>query len=109
MTRAELERRRLKAAEDLKYLTQAEIARRYKVSRTTASRWDAKRRNGESLKRTYTQGRPYRVPKDALIALIRSREWVLHDLAREIERRFRAGYCEDHVYRLWARYRTPAP
>ena len=40
LSRDEMERRRLEAAEDLqKGITQARVARKFGVSRTTASRW----------------------------------------------------------------------
>jgi transposase len=62
MTRLELEARRMEAIPDLDSNTmQAEIARRFGVSRTTVSRWKRARGRGSALKRLPPPGRPPRL------------------------------------------------
>src|SRR3984957_9117494 len=64
LTRDEMESRRLLAAQDLHDgLTQSQIANKFGVSRTTASRWNrALHRKGvESLRKRRATGRPSRL------------------------------------------------
>ena len=64
LNRDEMERRRLEAAEDLlKGLTQARVARKFGVSRTTASRWyrTLEGQGLERLRKRKAPGRPSRM------------------------------------------------
>jgi transposase len=69
LTRDEMESRRLMAAQDLQTgVSQSKVARKYGVSRTTASRWNrALSGNGvESLRKRRAPGRPSRLSKAQL-------------------------------------------
>jgi len=72
LTRDEMESRRLLAAQDLQTgLTQSDVARKFGVSRTTASRWH-RALNGtgvESLRKRRAPGRPSRLNQDQLRAI----------------------------------------
>ena len=64
LTRDEMESRRLLAAQDLQTgLTQSQVARKFGVSRTTASRWNRSLsgRGIESLRKRRAPGRPSRL------------------------------------------------
>src|SRR5579862_1428184 len=64
LNRDEMERRRLEAAEDLlKGVTQARVARKFGVSRTTASRWfrTLEGQGMERLRKRKAPGRPSRL------------------------------------------------
>src|ERR1700722_13102325 len=64
LTRDEMESRRLLAAQDLQNgLTQSQIAHKFGVSRTTASRWHRAmhRRGVDSLRKRRATGRPSRL------------------------------------------------
>src|SRR5581483_1412898 len=69
LTRDEMESRRLLAAQDLQTgLTQSQVARKFGVSRTTASRWH-RALNGkgvEALRKRRAPGRPSRLSADQL-------------------------------------------
>src|ERR1051325_11069427 len=69
LTRDEMESRRLLAAQDLQTgLSQSLVARKFGVSRTTASRWH-RALNGkgvESLRKRRAPGRPSRLSADQL-------------------------------------------
>src|SRR5205809_6924190 len=69
LTRDEMESRRLLAAQDLQTgLSQSQVARKFGVSRTTASRWH-RALNGtgvESLRKRRAPGRPSRLTADQL-------------------------------------------
>ena len=69
LTRDEMESRRLAAAEDLQNgLTQSQVARKFGVSRTTASRW-VRALNGrgvEALRKRRAPGRPSRLNSEQL-------------------------------------------
>src|SRR5262245_10979189 len=72
LTRDEMESRRLLAAQDLQTgLSQSQVARKFGVSRTTASRWNRSLSgNGvDSLKKRRAPGRPSRLTVDQLTAL----------------------------------------
>ena len=67
LTRDEMESRRLLAAQDLQNgLSQSQIARKFGVSRTTASRWHRAlhRRGVESLRKRRATGRPSRLNRE---------------------------------------------
>src|SRR5207237_8826318 len=64
LTRDEMESRRLMAAQDLQRgLSQSQVARKFGVSRTTASRWHRtlSGRGVESLRKRRAPGRPCRL------------------------------------------------
>src|SRR5579864_1159294 len=72
LNRDEMERRRLEAAQDLlNGITQSQVARKFGVSRTTASRWQrALKGSGvESLRKRRAPGRPSRLTRDQLNGL----------------------------------------
>ena len=69
LSRDEMESRRLLAAQDLQTgLSQSQIARKFGVSRTTASRWNRtlSGKGVESLRKRRAPGRPSRVSADQL-------------------------------------------
>src|SRR6478672_3694043 len=69
LTRDEMESRRLLAADDLQRgLSQSQVARKFGVSRTTASRWHrALTGNGvEALRKRRAPGRPSRLSSEQL-------------------------------------------
>jgi transposase len=72
LNRDEMEKRRLEAVQDLLTgLTQSSVARKFGVSRTTASRWNrALRQKGvESLKKRRATGRPSRLTKEQFLMI----------------------------------------
>ena len=118
LNRDEMERRRLEAAEELqKGMTQARVARKFGVSRTTASRW-CRTLEGQGLDRLRKRkapGRPSRlsasqmeVVREIFSAGPRSLgmevdRWTTARLAHAIEMRFGIRYDPDHVGRLMHR------
>ncbi len=94
--------------------TQSAVARRFGVSRTTASRWDhALRRRGlESLKKRKATGRPSRLTPAQMAALpalmaqgasafgYADGRWTTARLSRAIMLSFGVRYDPDHVGRL---------
>src|SRR5690349_21074194 len=118
LTRDEMERRRLAAAQDLLTGTsQARVARKFGVSRTTASRWQ-RALSGEGLdclRKRRATGRPARLTPaqhEEVVQLYRSgpREfgfdadrWTTARLAEAIHLRFGVRYDPDHVGRLMHR------
>jgi transposase len=115
LSREEMERRRLSAAQHLlNGYSQSRVARMYGVSRTTASRWhNALLHKGvDSLKKRRATGRPSRLTADQLADLSRifaegpqahgmvSERWTTGRLAVVIEAQFGVHYDEDHVGRL---------
>src|SRR6266699_956774 len=69
LTRDEMESRRLLAAEDLQTgLTQSQVARKFGVSRTTASRWNRSLSGAgvEALRKRRAPGRPSRLTAEQL-------------------------------------------
>ncbi len=115
LNRDEMEKRRLEAVEDLQRgLTQSSIARKFGVSRTTASRWNRalRQKGAESLRKRRATGRPSRLTGEQLeaIPLIFSQgaviqgfpdnRWTTARLASVIETRFGVHYDHDHVGRL---------
>lgn len=127
LTRDEMESRRLLAAQDLQRgLSQSQVARKYGVSRTTASRWHRalNGRGVEALRKRRAPGRPSRLnpeqlrgvaeiyqagPRDAGFA---SDRWTTARFAEAIFVRFAVRYDPDHVgrimHRLGLRQRTRA-
>lgn len=115
LTRDEMESRRLMAAQDLQMgLSQSQVARKFGVSRTTASRWNrALRGKGvESLRKRRAPGRPSRLTADQLQGLrevyqagpraagFDSDRWTTLRFAEAIRARFGVRYDPDHVGRI---------
>jgi putative transposase len=118
LSREEMERRRLSAAQHLlNGYSQSRVARMYGVSRTTASRWhNALVKKGvDSLKKRRATGRPSRLTAEQLQQLVdiftagppasglHAARWTTGRLALVIEARFGVRYDEDHVGRLMHR------
>jgi putative transposase len=119
LNREDMETRRLAAASDLlNGLKQSLIARRYGVSRTTASRW--KRSivvtGVDSLRKRRATGRPSRLTSDQIDTIRRmylegaqahgfaGDRWTTGKLAKAIERQFGIRYDQDHVGRLMHKF-----
>jgi transposase len=115
LNRDDMETRRLAAAEELlSGTTQSEVARRYGVSRTTASRWHRSivRKGFDGLRRRRATGRPSRLNSGQMEAIRQiyfegaavhgyaTDRWTTGRLAQTIERRFGIRYDPDHVGRL---------
>lgn len=126
LSRDEMERRRLEAAGELLNGTpQSHVARKYGVSRTTASRWArALSVSGvEALRKRRAPGRPTRLTSEQMAALAGlfaegamafgypDHRWTTGRLAKAIELRFGVRYDPDHVGRLMHKcgLRKPAP
>jgi len=118
LTRDEMESRRLMAAQDLQSgLSQSQVARKFGVSRTTASRWHrALDGNGvEALRKRRAPGRPSRLSGDQLhgvadiyqagprAAGFDSDRWTTVRFADAIHARFNVRYDPDHVGRIMHR------
>lgn len=118
LTRDEMESRRLEAAQDLqKGLSQSQVARKFGVSRTTASRWcRALNGNGiEGLRKRRAPGRPSRLKPDQLRVVAEiyhagaraagfdSDTWTTLRFAGAIFARFAVRYDPDHVGRIMQR------
>jgi transposase len=110
-----METRRLAAARELlDGVSQSTVARRYGVSRTTASRWQQSivNRGMDGLRKRRASGRPSRLKPEQLelsrqmyragassYGFSRDR-WTTGKLAEAIERQFGIRYDRDHVGRL---------
>jgi putative transposase len=118
LSRDEMERRRLEAAEDLlRGITQAWVARKFGVSRTTASRWyrTLDGQGVERLRKRKAPGRPCRLSSSQLAEVremfavgprafgFDTDRWTTARLAMAIEARFAIRYDPDHVGRLMHR------
>jgi len=119
LNRDDMETRRLAAASDLLNGTkQSQIARRYGVSRTTASRWQRSilSKGLESLRKRRATGRPSRLTDDQVEAIramyfegalaygFSSDRWTTGRFAEAIDRRFGIRYDQDHVGRLMHKF-----
>ena len=119
LTREDMETRRLAAAKELLTgVTQSQVARRYGVSRTTASRWHRSivRKGLEGLRLRRATGRPSRLTADQVDAIRKmyfegaaaygfsNDRWTTGRLAVAIERRFGVRYDQDHVGRLMHKF-----
>ena len=119
LNRDDMETRRLAAASDLLNGTkQSQIARRYGVSRTTASRWQRSilSKGLESLRKRRATGRPSRLTDEqvetiramyfegALAYGFTSDRWTTGRFAEAIDRRFGIRYDQDHVGRLMHKF-----
>ena len=115
LNRDEMERRRLEAVQDLlRGLTQSSVARKFGVSRTTASRWNRalQLKGVESLRKRRATGRPSRLSREQLLLIpdifaqgaivngFPDDRWTTARLASVIEGRFGVHYDHDHVGRL---------
>jgi putative transposase len=115
LNRDDMEKRRLEAVQDLlRGLTQSNVARKFGVSRTTASRWNRALRlkGAESLRKRRATGRPSRLSREQLQLIpgifaqgaifhgFADNRWTTARLASVIEARFGVHYDHDHVGRL---------
>jgi len=112
-----MESRRLMAAQDLQSgLSQSQVARKFGVSRTTASRWHRALNNGvEALRKRRAPGRPSRLSTDQLhgvaevyqagarAAGFENDRWTTIRFAEAIHARFGVRYDPDHVGRIMHR------
>ena len=118
LNRDEMESRRLLAAQDLQTgLTQSQVARKFGVSRTTASRWNRSLSGSgvESLRKRRAPGRPSRLTADQLKILTEtyqagpreagfdSDRWTTARFAEAIFARFGVRYDPDHAGRIMHR------
>ncbi|MDE3197974.1 MAG: transposase [Acidobacteriota bacterium] len=114
-----METRRLAAAVDLlNGLKQAQVARIYGVSRTTASRWQRSVTGCgvDALKRRRATGRPSRLKPEQIEAIramyregamaygFSTDRWTTGKLAQAIEKKFGIRYDQDHVGRLMHKF-----
>ena len=119
LNRDDMETRRLAAAKDLLNGTsQSQVARRYGVSRTTASRWHRSIvvKGMDGMRKRRATGRPSRLTADQVDSIRRmfhegalahgfSRDrWTTGKLAQAIERKFGVRYDQDHVGRLMHKF-----
>jgi putative transposase len=115
LNRDEMEKRRLEAVQDLlRGLTQSNVARKFGVSRTTASRWNRalQQKGVEALRKRRATGRPSRLSREqlqlipdifaqgAIVHGFPDNRWTTARLAAVIETRFGVHYDHDHVGRL---------
>ena len=118
LSRDEMESRRLLAAQDLQTgLSQSQIARKFGVSRTTASRWNRtlSGKGVESLRKRRAPGRPSRLTADHLKALteiyragpraagFETGRWTTARFAEAIFTQFGVRYDPDHAGRIMHR------
>jgi transposase len=119
LNRDDMESRRLAAAKDLlNGSSQSQVARRYGVSRTTASRWHRSIvvKGVDGMKKRRATGRPSRLTADqvdtirqmyldgALAHGFTRDRWTTGKLADAIERKFGIRYDQDHVGRLMHKF-----
>ncbi len=118
LSRDEMEHRRLQAAQELlNGVPQSRVARKFGVSRTTASRWGRALsvRGIESLRKRRAPGRPSRLKPEQWADVVRlyaagpraagfdADRWTTARLAAVIEARFGIRYDPDHVGRIMHR------
>jgi transposase len=118
LSRDEMESRRLLAAQDLQTgLTQSQVARKFGVSRTTASRWNRtlSGKGVESLRKRRAPGRPSRLTPDQLKVLMDTYQagpraagfetdrWTTARFADAIFAVFGVRYDPDHAGRIMHR------
>jgi len=118
LTRDEMESRRLLAAQDLQRgLSQSQVARKFGVTRTTASRWcRALSGHGvEALRKRRAPGRPSRLNAEQLHIVsevyrsgpracgLDADRWTTARFAEAIQARFGIRYDPDHVGRIMHR------
>jgi transposase len=115
LTRDEMEGRRLMAAQELQRgLSQSQVARKFGVSRTTASRWSRALdgRGIEALRKRRAPGRPCRLDREQLQGVAEvfhagpraagfdTERWTTLRFAEAIHARFGVRYDPDHVGRI---------
>jgi len=118
LNRDEMESRRLEAAQDLlNGVAQADVARKFGVSRTTASRWHRtiSSQGVDRLHKRKAPGRPSRLSAAQLEEVaemfqmgagafgFETNRWTTARLAKAIQGRFGIRYDPDHVGRLMHR------
>ena len=118
LSRDEMESRRLLAAQDLQTgLSQSQVARKFGVSRTTASRWNRalSGKGVESLRKRRAPGRPSRLTADQLKLLMetyhagpraagfQADRWTTSRFADAILAQFGVRYDPDHAGRIMHR------
>ena len=118
LTRDEMESRRLLAAQDLQRgLSQSQVARKFGVSRTTASRWHRAMsgKGMEGLRKRRAPGRPCRLNTEQLLGVselyrmgpraigFESDRWTTARFAQAIQARFGVHYDPDHAGRIMHR------
>jgi transposase len=118
LTRDEMESRRLLAAQDLQTgLSQSQVARKFGVSRTTASRWNRSLsvKGVDALKKRRAPGRPSRLSVEQIAALkelylggpraagFESDRWTTARFSEAILARFAIKYDPDHAGRIMHR------
>jgi len=118
-TREAMETRRLAAAKELLTgVPQSQVARRYGVSRTTASRWHHSivYKGFDGLRRRRATGRPSRLTAEQVETVrqifwqgaaahgFSKDRWTTGRLAEAIEHRFGIRYDQDHVGRLMHKF-----
>ena len=118
LTRDEMESRRLLAAQDLQTgLTQSHVAKKYGVSRTTASRWNRalSGKGVEALRKRRAPGRPSRLSADQVRIIMEiyqggpraagfeTDRWTTARFAEAIFMRFGVRYDPDHAGRIMHR------
>ena len=118
LTRDEMESRRLMAAQELQSgLSQSQVARKFGVSRTTASRWNRSLsgKGLEALKKRRAPGRPSRLNGEQLEALrelyragprvagFDTDRWTTAKFAAAILAKFAIKYDPDHAGRIMHR------
>lgn len=118
LTRDEMESRRLMAAQDLQTgLSQSQVARKFGVSRTTASRWNRalSGKGVEALRKRRAPGRPSRLTTEQLNGVAEiynagpraagfdTDRWTTLRFADAIFMRFGIRYDPDHVGRIMHR------
>ena len=114
-----METRRLAAAHELLTgITQSQVARRYGVSRTTASRWQRSivQKGMDGLRKRRATGRPSRLTADQVETIrqmyvdgavahgFSQDRWTTGRLTEAIHRRFGIRYDRDHVGRLMHKF-----
>jgi transposase len=122
LTRDEMESRRLMAAQALDGgLSQAEVARKFGVSRTTASRWRRalSGRGVEALHKRRASGRPSRLNREQLKAVsdmflagpeaagLQASRWTTARFAEAVYQKFGVRYDPDHAGRIIHRLGLP--
>ena len=118
LTRDEMESRRLLAAQDLQRgLSQSQVARKFGVTRTTASRWcrALTGKGVEGLRKRRAPGRPSRLTAEQLHQASEvyksgpracgfdTDRWTTARFAEAIQTRFGVHYDPDHVGRIMHR------
>src|SRR3984893_13682500 len=115
LNRDEMEKRRLEAVQDLQQgLTQSKVARKFFVSRSTASRWNRalQQKGVDALRKRRATGRPSRLSREQLDLIpdifaqgatvhgFPNKRWTTARLAAVIEARFGVHYDQAHVGRM---------